>query len=128
MGLSQEAFAEQLGVTQGHLSAMERGVRSLAYQVGQSLTKCYPGLSIDWLLSGRGDMALNRIALTLQSTGNPVQVNDDLVQVSTVLEVNEPPAAYGSVTEELSYLRKRIKQLEQFISQKFPDFPDAPTQ
>jgi transcriptional regulator with XRE-family HTH domain len=123
--LTQAQVADMLGVTRGTIANYETDVSQPPIDTLIKIAKLFD-TTVEKLMSN--NLANDRLAFCTQCTGNDVQVNDDLVQVSTVLELNEPPSAYGSVSEEVLYLRKRIKQLEQFISQKFPDFPGTPTQ
>jgi transcriptional regulator with XRE-family HTH domain len=121
MGKTQVEFAQELQVTQSYVSSLEHGDRALSGGLASTIIEIYPGVNMDWLLTGRGQPLI--VAKGVQSTGNLVQVIDDLVQVMPAKEAQEPATGYGEECSEVQSLRRRIKRLEQFISQKFPDFP-----
>ena len=53
--LSQEAFAQSIGVSRGYLNDIERGRQLPSYNVINSLSEVH-SVSIDWLLTGEGGM------------------------------------------------------------------------
>jgi len=51
--MSQEEFASRIGITQGHLSALERGDNEPGASVLLAISREF-GKSVDWLLTGEG--------------------------------------------------------------------------
>jgi transcriptional regulator with XRE-family HTH domain len=49
--VSQADFARQIGVTQSHLSALERGIKEPGAAVLLTISREF-GKSVDWLLTG----------------------------------------------------------------------------
>jgi transcriptional regulator with XRE-family HTH domain len=54
LGLTQKEFAEMLGVTQNHLSNIEKGDRGLTLEMAEKICD-YFDLSLDWLIRDRGE-------------------------------------------------------------------------
>jgi transcriptional regulator with XRE-family HTH domain len=50
--LTQEEFARRIGITQGHLSALERGAKEAGASVLLAISREF-GVSVDWLLTGQ---------------------------------------------------------------------------
>ncbi len=55
---NQKGFGRILSMAQGTYSALENGVTSISYSVMCSLTKGFPELNINWILTGNGPMIL----------------------------------------------------------------------
>jgi transcriptional regulator with XRE-family HTH domain len=51
--MTQEEFAERIGVSQGHLSYMERGEKEIGAEILLKISQI-SGKSIEWLLTGKG--------------------------------------------------------------------------
>ncbi len=49
--MTQEEFARRIGITQSHLSALERGTREPGSSVMLAISREF-GKSVDWLLTG----------------------------------------------------------------------------
>ena len=54
--LSQAEFAERVGITQSHLSALERGMKEPGAAVLLAISQEF-GKSVDWLLTGHDFVA-----------------------------------------------------------------------
>jgi transcriptional regulator with XRE-family HTH domain len=50
--MRQEEFAKRIGVSQGHLSRIERGEKEIGAQILLNIARVF-GKSIEWLLTGR---------------------------------------------------------------------------
>jgi transcriptional regulator with XRE-family HTH domain len=50
--LTQQEFARRIGITQGHLSALERGEKEPGAAVLLAISREF-GKSVDWLLTGQ---------------------------------------------------------------------------
>lgn len=108
-----------LGVTRGTIANYESDVSQPPVDMMIKIAKLFD-TTVEGLVSK--NLANERLALCTQCTPNDVHLSPDLVHLSPVFEVQEPDSVYGSTEEEVLALRKKIKTLEQFISQKFPDF------
>ena len=49
--MRQDEFAKRIGVSQGHLSRIERGEKEIGAQILLNIARIY-GKSIEWLLTG----------------------------------------------------------------------------
>jgi phage repressor protein C with HTH and peptisase S24 domain len=56
LGLTQEQIAQRLGVTTATYNRYEKGHRELAAGVLRRMAELVPGISAEWLLTGRGAM------------------------------------------------------------------------
>ena len=54
--LTQAEFAERVGSTRGNISHILSGRNRPGYDFFENLSRNYPSLSLDWLLTGRGRM------------------------------------------------------------------------
>jgi len=50
--MRQEEFAKRIGVSQGHLSHIERGEKEIGAQILLNIARAF-GKSIEWLLTGQ---------------------------------------------------------------------------
>jgi transcriptional regulator with XRE-family HTH domain len=53
--MTQAEFARRVGVTQGHLSRLERGEKEAGAPVLLAISREF-GKSVDWLLTGKADV------------------------------------------------------------------------
>lgn len=88
IGLGQSDFAQQVGVSQPHLSAMENGTREISANVQFKMAEEYKQLNLDWLHHGRGEMIYKTTKHTHKST--PIE---DLAHLSSA---NESEIEYKS--------------------------------
>jgi transcriptional regulator with XRE-family HTH domain len=51
--MSQQEFAQRIGVSQGHLSYIERGEKEIGAEILLKIHQEF-GKSIEWLLTGKG--------------------------------------------------------------------------
>ncbi len=51
--VSQERFAQRIGVSQGYLSSMERGEKEIGAKILLRISREF-GKSMEWLLTGEG--------------------------------------------------------------------------
>jgi transcriptional regulator with XRE-family HTH domain len=58
LGCSQRELAGKLNISQGYLSAVERGADKVNVNILVGLAFLHPTLKADWLLTGRGEMTL----------------------------------------------------------------------
>lgn len=57
--LNQVDFATELGVTQPHLSSMEKETRNISASIIEIISIRYPEINLDWLIHGRGPMTFS---------------------------------------------------------------------
>lgn len=58
-GFTQKQVADYLGITQGQMSRLERGTRSLKISLLEQLCSLY-NIDEEWVVDGVGDSKLNR--------------------------------------------------------------------
>ena len=56
---NQGEFAKRIGVSQGHLSRIERGEKEIGAQILLNIGKVF-GISIEWLLTGQNENGTGR--------------------------------------------------------------------
>jgi transcriptional regulator with XRE-family HTH domain len=54
--MNQQIFAKEIHATQGNLSRIERGLRSIDANFLHYLLTAYPRFSLMWLITGKGEM------------------------------------------------------------------------
>lgn len=59
LGLSQEEFANKVGLTKNYISLVETGKRELATRTAKSICRIFY-VNEDWLVSGNGEMFLEK--------------------------------------------------------------------
>lgn len=103
--VNQQELAQALEVTQPFLSSIENGKSALSRNLLTNISNGYPQINTNWLLIGAGEMLL-------QSFEQQVPIS----------EANEQQIDYANPQEEMAHLRRRVKNIEQFVAKKFPDF------
>lgn len=58
-GLSQKEFAKRIGGYQPVLSKVKSGERDFSKDILRAIAKCYPEISLRWLLLGEGEMLIS---------------------------------------------------------------------
>ena len=79
--LTQQAFAESIGVSQGYLSELEKGTKTPSETCLIAISYCYE-INMDWLLSGKGDITSPSAKQTL----NLSFLKEVIEAVETVLD------------------------------------------
>ena len=121
--VNQQELAKILKTKQSFISNIENGKKGLSRNLLTKISNVYPEINQNWLLTGEGEMIQeNNSANIVQSTPNHVHPSNDFVHPIEHSEANDRQEPYSDKDEEIAYLRRRIRRLEQFISQKFPDF------
>lgn len=59
LGLNQREFAEKLGLSQSNISEWKKGRSSPTFKILKDMNKLF-GISVDWLLTGEGEMFLDK--------------------------------------------------------------------
>jgi hypothetical protein len=103
--ISAYAFEHSCGISNGYLSKQLKGKGAVGSDILEKVKQVYPDLSIVWLVTGRGQM----------------QVNKPGIDASLILqhEVQEEQQAYHIGQDELvNLLQKQIAQLECMVADK----------
>ncbi|MTI21622.1 LexA family transcriptional regulator [Fulvivirga sp. RKSG066] len=74
LGLSQSEFANEVGVSQGALSQLERGKSNISLDTLQKISMAFQ-VNCNWLVNGQGDIYIKG------STPNQVPVRESIVKV-----------------------------------------------
>ncbi len=90
-GFSQSEFSQQFGVDQSTISNFENG-KVVSAEVILNLVKKYPTFSLDWLMTGQGNMWLDK----KQTTAKLEEVDNELV---------------AFLKDEISFLRNAMNTL-----------------
>jgi hypothetical protein len=93
-GISLNAFDKSIGASNGYIGKQIKNSASVGVDIIQNIISVYNDLSIEWLITGKGDMLKSENILS------------------------EPPGTYGNKiieaqTETISALRKYISMLEE---------------
>lgn len=106
LGMSQDIFAEKLGLTKNYISLIENGNRNLSEQSVKVLCREF-NVSEEWLRNGAGEMFL------------PTDRNADIARLTKQLLDEESDSFKNRLisilsnlsVEEWQYLEKRAKEL-----------------
>ena len=106
LGLSQDIFAEKLGLTKNYISLIENGNRNLSEQSVKVLCREF-NVNEEWLRNGTGEMFL------------PTDRNADIARLTKQLLDEESDSFKNRLisilsnlsVEEWQYLEKRAKEL-----------------
>lgn len=115
--LSQQSFAESIGISRGYLNDIERGRQKPSYNVITALSEVY-NFSIDWILTGEGHMyrppqTEPQPAEDVQKPSLTEREKDMLMIFRELPEMEQNEILQISRKEkELAELRKRIEKLE----------------
>lgn len=72
LGLSATEFSRAIQVPKSNLSEMISNKRSISKGVMLKIRKKYPQVSMSWLITGEGEMFLNRELKTQNDNGAPI--------------------------------------------------------
>ena len=86
--LTQSQFAESIGVAKASVSHILAGRNKPGFDFMEGVAKCYPDLSLEWLITGKGKMYRSQ-----NTTANPLLFNkldDSDKEIEPVVEVSSP--------------------------------------
>jgi len=126
---NQKAFAEVVGVTQGFVSQMVTGRSGIPMEVLAKISNSNNGLNIDWLLTGKGEMFLEKTspepgmveeggtryeAAPAQEEPPPALVVTDVTPLLRLMEGmrEEMRAREAEMKERVEWLERRVRELE----------------
>jgi transcriptional regulator with XRE-family HTH domain len=101
---SQAEFANEMEITQGHMSQLENDIVSPSIDVLSKIHQHYPDVNFNWIISNDGDQAKN--GNQADAMHQVKHVNDELLKKNLQLE------------EEIKRLRKHEDLLMQLLSNK----------
>lgn len=99
LSMTQSAFADRIGKSQGYISSVINGSRNLSHSVANQIVLNFPTVNITWLLSGAGWMFLDQKPNAKDPTSPP----DAFDLLRSVIENHE---------ERLLKLEARLNELE----------------
>lgn len=112
--LSQAAFAERCGLTQGNITHMEGGKEPLQSNVGK-LIAGFPDLNPDWLLLGTGPMLRDGRTLTPAPVAEPkpryTTAADTVEEASALVRLAATEAENNQLKERLDDAKAEIAWL-----------------
>lgn len=128
--LNQVALSRILDTTQPYLSHIERGEKGISSNLLTKIAEVYPEVNTVWLLTGNGSMldkTINQATIEGRQVKDQVLPNSDYLSIENDyltdnLQAAEPETNYERAQIQIHHLLRRINELEQFISKKFPDF------
>lgn len=102
-GLNKSEFAEKIGVAVSLLSHIISGRNNPSLNVVMGIHKAYPGININWLLYGEGEM------MASETAKNPEIPTDDQMVFNFSTDKPSTPAETGhkdAIKEEIRYIEK----------------------
>ena len=79
--IKQKTIAEKLEITPQMISLIIKSKSNVSVEHIQNLTKLYPDLNLNWLLTGEGDPIIdNTVSEALEKYGHQHCVSDDIHQ------------------------------------------------
>jgi len=128
LGLTQKAFAQRVNVAQSFVTNMIRGKKGISARVLNGLTENYPQVNIAWLLTGEGEMFLEKkpdAAGMVEEGGEryeaspaapepPALVVTDVTPLLRMMEAmrEEMRAREAEMKERIEWLERRVRELE----------------
>lgn len=110
LGLSQRAFEETCGITQGTIPSIK--VKGPSVDVLMKISNTYPELNLNWLISGRGPMILSEDTTRQASAPrNDIHHNNN-VNVEAMRE------EFVFLHEQIRILQKEKMELWEMLKQK----------
>ena len=109
LGLSQGTFSEAIGVSQAHISKVERGRVAPSNHLIKSICREF-GVSEKWLRTGEGDREGEKWASPLHETINMMEIMDK--KVATLLDL------YSSTLKEVNEAIKRLLRGNQILGRR----------
>lgn len=95
LGYTQVSLAQLIGISQGYVSQLMTGQRSITTKILRNITKLRPEVNINWVLTGDGEMFLSNM-----EPSNQVQ--------------EQPPAYLQNGQGMLESLIRRVEELERW--------------
>lgn len=101
--LTQLSMAEAIGISQGYVSQMVSGSRNISRTVLQSITKKFQNVNVRWLITGEGQMFLEKKLDVVEEPSMPYgpDCKEDL---------------FGDLRALLEHYEKRIAGLEGVVA------------
>lgn len=120
---TQKAFAQAIGVTQGFVSQMISGKSGIPVEVIEKISNPNIGLNPIWLLSGTGEMFLQKNEEPVLRVVGEEQAEyakqDKRVQavLEVIAMVEQVSAHYDAMAEENRQMREEIAALKERVSE-----------
>lgn len=121
VGLSASAFAKRIGAktSQAIYDLLSGKTKTLSSDIINKIVSCYPSLSIEWLMTGEGEMIKPSVQQTSFGDHSPnVNGDDNHFESSGYMS-----RAFEEISEQrklleraLSLLEKRDNQIDRLIS------------
>lgn len=105
LGNSQVSMAESIGISQSYISQMVSGSRNISRNVLHAITKTFQNVNVRWLLTGDGEMFLQKVLAT-DSNG----VSEPEVKYEA-----RPADPLGALRELLDEHGRRLAKLEEEV-------------
>jgi len=129
LNTNQSAFASKVGVASTFINQIIHGKRGLSASVLDGLSSSYPDVNITWLLSGAGEIFLEKTSPTsgmveeggtryeaapAQEEPPPALVVTDVTPLLRLMEQmrEEMRAREAEMKERVEWLERRVRELE----------------
>jgi len=77
LNLTQTSIAQVLGISQSYVSQMVGGSRNISRRVLHFITNNYPRVDVRWLITGDGEMFLQKDVIVAPGTLDPQVMEED---------------------------------------------------
>lgn len=119
--LTASAFAKKIGVktTQAIYDLLSGKTRTLSSDILNKIASCYPTLSVEWLMTGEGEMLKPNVQQTSSGDFSPNVVGDknNVNNVQHFARFIDELAAQRRISERtLDMLERRDSQIDRLIS------------
>ena len=105
LGLTQQKFAEQVGIKQGTLSAVESNKSNISRQVLMLISREF-GVRLEWLETGEGEMYATRdtsVIAQLEAAGCLTPKGRELIEIYLQM----PPDTQNLIADAIAAAAKR---------------------
>lgn len=106
--LSQAEFADKLGVNPSQISEMLSGKRPISERTINKITRSFPSICNEWLLTGKGEMLKNDVTAAINATNivsMPAEVWEVIRNQAESLKTKD-----AQTTEVIAMLKDLLKK------------------
>jgi hypothetical protein len=117
LGISKRDFYSKIGVSRGTLESKT----GITEDVITKFFATYSQISIEWLMTGKGEMIVEKQQLSSHPTSQSAGIENILLDI-----INAKDATIREMAEEIGQLRERINQMELCQMDMRKDASDVP--
>lgn len=117
MNIKQIAFAQRLGITRGYASILVSGEKPISQTVLNGIANCFPTANINWLLTGKGDMFLEKKEPPKPENGlltGVMEAEAPRYEREKRIAVDDLAGIIEGIQREVLELREKVAEMERW--------------